>query len=88
MAPSRSLPKGQEPWQTFSVSVRVVRGRAEVYAAVSLSHVTGIVGADGVRPRPLWEGVIARREADVRVTPEAAAVWAQEAIGRAFPSLF
>lgn len=86
--PARSLPKGQEPWQTFAVTVRAVRGRAEVYAEVSLSHVTGIVGATGVRPRPLWQGVIARREADTRVTPELAAMWAAGALERAFPTLF
>lgn len=88
MARRRSLPPGEEPWQTFTVRVRVVRGRAEVYASVELSHVTGIVGATGVRPRPLWEGVIALRDAGGSVTPEAAALWARGALDRAFPSLF
>lgn len=86
--PRPSLPKGMEPWMTFSVSVRVVRGRAEVYADVSLSHVTGVVGATGVRPRPIWQGVIARRSDSSPVTPEAAAAWAQGALERAFPALF
>ena len=85
---ARSLPTSQEPWQTFTVSVRVVRGRAEVYAAVSLSHVTGIVGATGVRPRPLYEGVIGRREPNQPVTPDQAALWASSALERAFPTLF
>lgn len=88
MAVRRSLPKGDEPWMTFTCYVRVVRGRAEVYAGVELSHVTGIVGATGVRPRPIWQGVIARREANTHVTPEIAAVWAQGALERAFPTLF
>lgn len=88
MAASRSLGKGQEPWQTFSVNVRVVRGRAEVYAEVALSSVTGIVGSTLCRPRPVWQGVIARREPQQHVTPEAAAVWAQGALERAFPTLF
>lgn len=73
---------------TLSVTVRVVRGRAEVYAEVGTSYVTGIVGATGVRPRPIWQGVIARREADTRVEPETAGRWAAEALERAFPALF
>lgn len=85
---SRSLPKGDEPWQTFTVRVRVVRGRAEVYGSVALSHVTGVVGATGVRPRPVWEGVIAMRDSSVPVTPELAAVWAEGCLERAFPTLF
>lgn len=84
---ARSLPKGQEPWQTFTTTVHVVRGRAEVYAAVRVSHVTGVVGSTGVRPRPLWEGVIARRDTQTRVTPERAAAWSQEALQKAFPDL-
>lgn len=85
---ARSRPPGEEPWQTFRVTVRVVRGRAEVYAAVELSAVTGVVGATHVRPRPLYQGVIGRREASVPVTPEVAATWAHEALQRAFPTLF
>ncbi len=88
MGAQRSMPKGDEPWQTFTVRVRVVRGRAEVYATVALSHVTGIVGEQGARPRPLWEGVIARREPGVRVTPSDAALYAQAALEHAFPTLF
>lgn len=87
MATRRSLPKGEEPWKTFEVTVRVVRGRAEVYAAVRLSHVTGIVGTPHA-PRPLWEGVIARRTPDLHVTAEQSALWAGEALSRAFPTLF
>lgn len=85
---ARSLPAGDEPWQTFKVSVRVVRGRAEVYAAVELSAVTGIVGSTLVRPRPIWQGVIARRDASQPVTPELAATWASGALENAFPKLF
>lgn len=86
--PARSLPKGQEPWQTFSCTVRTVRGRAEVYAEVSLSHVTGVVGATGVRPRPLWQGVVRMRAADSTYGAEQAAVDAMYALERAFPALF
>lgn len=84
----RSLPPGDEPWQTFTVKVRSVRGRAEVYASVELSHVTGIVGSTSVRPRPIWQGVVRRREAGVRYGPEEAAQDASYALGKAFPSLF
>lgn len=73
---------------TFKVVVRVVRGRAEVYSSVELSHVTGVVGATGVRPRPIWQGVIAMREAGAPMTPEVAALHAQDALHRAFPTLF
>lgn len=86
--PARSLPKGQEPWQTFAVTVRAVRGRSEIYAEVSLSHVTGIVGATGVRPRPIYAGVVSRRQADAPFGPEDAASCALAALERAFPSLF
>jgi hypothetical protein len=85
---ARSLPKGQEPWQTFSVTVRTVRGRSEVYAEVTLSHVTGIVGSTGVRPRPLYQGVVTHRRADSPFSPEEAATVAAEALSRAFPALF
>lgn len=88
MAAGRSRPKSEEPWQTMWVRVRVVRGRAEVYADVSLSHVTGVVGSDSPTPRPLWSGVIARRDAEVAVTAEGCAVWALGALERAFPRLF
>lgn len=86
--PARSLPKGQEPWQTFAVTVRTVRGRSEVYAEVSLSHVTGIVGATGVRPRPIYTGVVRHRRADDPFTPEDAAACAATALQKAFPKLF
>lgn len=85
---ARSLPKGDEPWKTFEITVRVVRGRAEVYAAVRLSSVTGVVGTPMPRARPIWEGVIARREMDRHTSPEECAVWAQGALEKAFPSLF
>lgn len=86
---ARSLPKGDEPWKTFEVTVRVVRGRAEVYAAVRLSSVTGVVGTRTAdRVRPLWEGVIARRQMDRHASSEECAVWAQGALERAFPTLF
>lgn len=73
---------------TFHVRVSVVRGRAEVCASVDLTHVTGVVGSTGVRPRPIYQGVIDRREAGVRTTPEMAALYALEALKRAFPQLF
>lgn len=73
---------------TFHVRVSVVRGRAEVYASVDLTHVTGIVGSTGSRPRPIWQGVVARREPGVRTTPEDAALLAQTALEHAFPTLF
>lgn len=85
---ARSLPPGQEPWQTFTVSIRKVRGRAEVYGSVSLSHVTGIVGATGAKPRPIWEGVVTRRAADAPFGPEDAAIAAQHALESAFPALW
>lgn len=87
MPSGRSLPPGDEPWQTFSVKVRVVRGRAEVYAEVALSHVTGLVGSTSPVPRPLWQGVIRRRDAGHVFTPEQAAQDALEALSKAFPGL-
>lgn len=85
---ARSLRKGEEPWQTFTVRVVSVRGRREIRAAVYLSHVTGVVGATGVRPRVVWEGEVGSREPGHTFTPEDAARFAQLAIGEAFPTLF
>jgi len=88
VASSRSLPPRDEPWQTFKVAVRSVRGRAEVYATVELSHVTGIVGATGVRPRPVWQGVVRMRNVETPFSPEQAACDAIYALEKAFPKLF
>lgn len=85
---SRSLPKGTEPWKTFHIRVATVRGRAEVYASVDLTAVTGIVGSIYPRPRPIWQGVIGVRAAGEEVSPEDCAVWAEEALRKAFPRLF
>lgn len=83
----RSLPKGEEPWKTFHVRVCVVRGRAQVYASVDLTAVTGIVGSIHPRPRPLWQGVIGVRAAGEVVSPEDCALWADAALRKAFPRL-
>lgn len=85
---SRSLPKGQEPWQTFQVTVRKTRGRAEVYAEVTSRYVTGVVGATGVRPRPYWQGVVALRSGGEAITVGDAALYARQALESAFPTLF
>jgi hypothetical protein len=86
---ARSLPPGQEPWQTFEVRVTKTRGRAEIYAVVKAGYVTGIVGSSaGLNPRPLWEGVIAMRSADTPFSREEAALAAQSALEKAFPTLF
>lgn len=85
---SRSLPKGEQPWQTFEVRVTAVRGRAEIYAQVRLSYVTGVVGPHHGRPRPLWEGVIATRNTAHTFSSDEAALHARAALERAFPTLF
>lgn len=84
----RSRPKGEEPWQTFQVTIRVTRGRAEVYGEVSTRFVTGIVGSEGVVPRPLWQGCVSIRAAGVPFTPDDAALCARTALEQAFPTLW
>lgn len=85
---SRSLGKNEQPWQTFQVTVRVTRGRAEVYAEVSTRFVTGVVGSTGAVPRPLWQGVVSIREAGVAFTADDAALCARQALENAFPTLW
>lgn len=87
MARGRSLPPGAEPWKTFTVTVREVRGDAHVYATVRLSSVTGRAGAP-YRPVTVWEGVVATREPGDHLSPEHAARLAQNALAAAYPPLF
>lgn len=84
----RSLPKGEEPWQTFTVEVRVVRGQRQIRARVMLGYVTGVVGPHHGQTRPVWEGVVGERSPEAPFSPEWAAQAARGALDEAFPPLF
>lgn len=83
----RSLPPGDEPWKTFTVSVRETRGDSRVYAVVALSSVTGRVGPLPER-RIVWEGWLGHRLPGEHLTPEVAAEYAARALEEAYPGLF
>lgn len=77
-----------EGWQTFVVTVRRARGRAEIRGSVLLRS---IYGADTPRPldeRVVWDGLIATWDGESPLTPEMAAELAAAALRRAYPGLF